>query len=66
MRASYGEAQFAIMLREHLQLYAAEVDALNACVRFALLMAPLRERVRRNMEAQANALAHDVTRLLYD
>jgi len=66
VRASYGEAQFAIMLREHLQLYAAEVDALNACVRFALLMAPLRERVRRNMEAQANALAHDVTRLLYD
>jgi hypothetical protein len=54
------------LLREHLSLYAGEVHALSRSVRPALLVAPLRERLRRAMQAQAAALAREVAALLYD
>ena len=65
-RARYGRAEFETLVREHLRLYAAEVYALSRSVRPALLVAPLREHLRRTMEQKANLLARDVARLLYD
>jgi predicted membrane protein len=65
-RARYPHAQMEALLREHLSLYAGEVHALSRSVRPALLVAPLRERLRRAMQAQAAALAREVAALLYD
>jgi hypothetical protein len=65
VRSRYRPEQFEGFLREHLQLYAAEVNALGRSVRLAALLAPVHERLRRSMEREANTLAHDVTRLLY-
>jgi hypothetical protein len=65
-RACYGRAQFETLIAEHLGLYASEVHALSRSVRPAVLIAPLRERLRSTMEAQADALARDVAGLLYD
>jgi hypothetical protein len=65
-RACYGRQEFEDLLREHLRLYSAEVHALSRSVRPALLVAPLRARLRRTMEEQANLLARDLARLLYD
>ena len=64
-RACYGRAQFEALLREHLRLYAAEVHALNRSARLGALLAPLRERLRKAMEEQANGLAREVAGLLY-
>lgn len=64
VRACYSEADFEAVLREHLRLYAAEVHALGRSVRLAALLAPLRERLRRTMDEQANLLARDAARLL--
>ena len=64
--ACYGRAQFETLIAQHLGLYASEVHALSRGVRPALLVAPLRERLRSTMETQANALARDVAGLLYD
>jgi len=65
VRARYAEAEFEALLREHLRLYACEVDALNRSMRLAALITPLRKRLRKTMEEQASALARDVARLLY-
>jgi hypothetical protein len=65
VRERYRPEEFEAFLREHLRLYAAEVHALGRSVRLAGLLAPVHERLRRSMEREANALAHDVTRLLY-
>jgi len=53
-------------VREHLQLYAAEVHALSRSVRPALIVAPFRSRLRALMEQRANALAREVAHLLYN
>jgi hypothetical protein len=65
-RACYRRADFETRVREHLHLYAVEVHALSGSVRPALLVAPFRSRLRALMEERANALAQEVTRLLYD
>lgn len=69
VRACYDEPEFRALLREHLQLYGAEVYALSRGVRTPALVAPLRrllaERLRATMDSQAKRLANDVTRLLY-
>ncbi|HEX7221102.1 MAG TPA: hypothetical protein VF280_17980 [Burkholderiales bacterium] len=64
-RACYSRAEFEDLLREHLRLYAAEVHALGGSVRPALLVAPVRERLRALMESRADSLARDVAALLY-
>ena len=65
VRERYAQAEFEAFLREHLRLYAAEVHALGRSVRLGALLAPVHDRLRRSMEREANALARDVTRLLY-
>jgi hypothetical protein len=65
-RARYSRADFETRVREHLQLYAAEVHALSRSVRPALIVAPFRSRLRALMEQRANALAREVAHLLYD
>jgi hypothetical protein len=64
-RACYSRAEFEALLREHLRLYAAEVHALGGSVRPALLVAPVRERLRALMESRADSLAREVAALLY-
>lgn len=66
VRAAYERAAFEAALVEHLRLYAAEVHALGGSVRPRLLLAPLRARLRRVMEEQADALAREVSDLIYD
>jgi triosephosphate isomerase len=65
VRAAYGEAEFAAFLREHLRLYAREVDALGGAVRPAVLVSLFRARLLAAMEEQAERLAQDAARLLY-
>jgi len=69
VRACYGEADFAVLLGEHLRLYALEVHALNRSLRVPALMALLRgliaDRLRSIMELESKLLARQVTRLLY-
>lgn len=66
VHACYPRAELEALLREHLMLYAGEVHALSRAVRPALLVAPLRERLRRTMQAQAAVLAREAAALLYD
>lgn len=64
-RARYSRAEFETMLAEHLGLYASEVHALGGSVRPALLVAPVRGRLRALMQEQASSLAREVADLLY-
>lgn len=65
-RARLRRDECEAILRRHLGLYAAEVDALARGVRLSALLAPLRLRLAGVMRSQADALARDVSRLLYD
>ena len=64
-RARYSRAEFETLLGEHLRLYAREVHALSRAVRLGALVAPLRARLLKTMEAQADRLAREVADLLY-
>jgi hypothetical protein len=65
VRARYSRAEFETLLGEHLRLYAKEVHALGRSVRLGALVAPLRARLLKTMEAQADSLAREVADLLY-
>jgi hypothetical protein len=69
VRTCYDEADFAVALGEHLHLYALEVHALNRSVRVpapvGLLRGLIADRLRAIMELESQALARQVTRLLY-
>lgn len=64
-RARYSRDEFETLLGEHLRLYAREVHALSRAVRLGALVAPLRARLLKTMEAQADLLARKVADLLY-
>ena len=69
LRACYDERDFAARLGEHLHLYALEIHALQRSLRVPALIGLLRglvaERMLAIMEAESRALAHQVTRMVY-
>lgn len=64
--ANYAKNGFEAIVRAHLRLYAREVDALGSSVRVTALLAPLRWRLRAIMDKEADALAREVSDLIYD
>ena len=65
-RGRYAPNEFEAIVREHLHLYAREVDALGRSVRLSVLFAPLRARMLQTMRAQADKLARELAELVYE
>ena len=69
LRASYPQPELERELRDILQLYALETNALSRSVQLPVLLAPLRERLARGvigiMNDAARRLAGDLSNIVY-